>query len=129
MTSGSLKNSPLNRSLPSFYTVVLGSTHPKRDCCECRNFSTVLSRPEEPLEQLADDLKRYLQFAMPDTPLQQQDVLLKFQLLRSLPGDLAEKLEIHQHIMSFDELVTKARLSLLERKSSSPSIAVVQPIP
>ena len=93
-----------------------------------RKFFDRQSHPEEPLEQLASDLKRYLQFSMPDTPLLQQDVLLKFQFLRSLPGDMIEKLEIHQHAMSFDDLVTKARLSLLERKSSSSTIAAIQPI-
>jgi hypothetical protein len=102
---------------------------PEERLLRMRKFFARVSRREEPLEQLADDLKRYLQFAMSNTQLQQQDVLLNFQLLRSLPRDLAEKLEIHQHIMSFGELMKKARLSLLERKSSSPSIAVVQPIP
>ena len=92
-----------------------------------RRFFERMAIPEEPLERPADDLKRYLTFAMPDTSLQQNDVLLKFQLLRSLPTELVEKLEIHQHVMSFDELVTRARLSALERKSTPASIRLTQP--
>jgi predicted Zn-ribbon and HTH transcriptional regulator len=37
--------------------------------------------------------------------------------MRSLPTPLVEKLEIHQHTMTFNQMVSKARLLVLEAKS------------
>ncbi len=58
---------------------------------------------------------------MPEIPLKKLDLLLKFQLMWSLPDDLISKLEIHQHALSFDEL------AILEKKSLTPPVAAVKP--
>jgi hypothetical protein len=82
-----------------------------------KKFYDRVARPHEALEALADDLKRCLTFALPDSTMDQLDLLLKHQLMRSLPANLIEKLEIHQHMLSFDQLVNKARLASLEEKT------------
>lgn len=82
-----------------------------------KKFYARTRRPHEPVEQLADDLRRYLKFAMPDSTLEQLDLILKFQFMRSLPDRLISKLEIRQHVLNFAQLVTRARLTLLEEES------------
>jgi hypothetical protein len=89
-----------------------------------KKFHERIARPMEPLEVVAEDLKRHLTFAMPSIPINQLDLLLKFQLLRSLPANLVEKLEIHQHIMTFDQLVAKARLAITET-GSTPAVSLI----
>jgi hypothetical protein len=54
---------------------------------------------------------------LPAVPMEELELLMKFQLLRSLPATLVDKLEIHQHSLSFDQLVAKARLILVEGRS------------
>jgi hypothetical protein len=70
-------------------------------------------KANEPLEALAADLRRMLAFAIPDTPLKDLELFLKFQFLKALPESLARQLESHAHSTSFDQLVCRARLKTL----------------
>jgi hypothetical protein len=92
-----------------------------------KKFHERVARPHEPLESLAEELKTSLTFALPEIPLAQLDLLLKFQLMRSLPTPLVEKLELHQQTMTFNQMVNKARLLALESKSTPVSYITAAP--
>ena len=93
-----------------------------------RQFLSRTLKANEPLESLAADLRRMLSFAIPEVPLKQLDLMLKYQLLQALPRDLSQHLETHAHSLNIDQLVCKARLkTLAARKEELPIRHITSP--
>jgi len=84
-----------------------------------RRFYDRKLRAAEPLETLAADLKRMLRFALPEKPLRDVDIILKFQFLQALPTALVRRLDTHSHTLTFDQLVAKARLFQLDENDTA----------
>ena len=83
-----------------------------------RRFYDRKLRAIEPLETLAADLKRMLRFALPEKPLHEVDIILKFQFIQALPTHLVRRLDTHSHNLTFDQLVAKARLFQLDENEA-----------
>ncbi len=65
-----------------------------------------------------------LAYAIPDTPLNDLDILLKCQFLKALPKEVAKQLESQSHAITMDQLVCKARQKVLTGKEELPIRAV-----